>query len=44
MEQDSIVDGSAVKIDYEPVFKNMYRIRQQYEWDYAEARHSYAAG
>ncbi len=44
MEQNDIKDGNAVQIDYEPVFKNMYRIRQQYDWDYAEAGHSYAIG
>lgn len=44
MEQNEIVDGSAVQIDYVPVFKNMYKIRQQYDWDYAEAEHSYAVG
>ena len=44
MEQSQIKDGSAVQIDYAPVFKNMYRIRQNYEWDYAEAEYTYAVG
>lgn len=44
MEQNEIKDGNAVRIDYEPVFKNMYRIRQQYDWDYSEAEHNYAIG
>lgn len=32
------------KIEYNPTFKNMYRINQQYDWDYSEAGHSYAIG
>lgn len=32
------------QINYVPAFKNMYRIRQTHNWDYAEARHSYALG
>lgn len=44
MEQNEIVDGSAVQIEYEPIFKNMYKIRQAYDWDYTEAEHTYAVG
>lgn len=32
------------QVAYKPVFKNMYRIKQKYDWDYAEAGHSYATG
>lgn len=32
------------QVDYEPVFKNMYRICQKYDWDYSEAGHSYSVG
>ena len=35
---------SPKKVEYEPVLKNMYKIRQEYNWDYAEASHSYAIG
>lgn len=44
MEQNEIKYGNAILIDYEPVFKNMYRIIHQYDWDYSEAEHSYAIG
>ena len=44
MKQNDINNGNAVQIDYEPVFKNMYRIRQKYDWDYSEAEHSCSTG
>lgn len=44
MEQTEFKYSDVKQIEYEPVFKNMYRIRQKYDWDYAEAGHSYAIG
>lgn len=44
MDQDEFKHNEVVQIKYEPVFKNMYRINQKYDWDYAEAEHSYAVG
>lgn len=44
MEQTEFKNSDVKEIEYEPVFKNMHRIRQQYDWDYAEAGHSYAIG
>lgn len=44
MEQSEFNNVNINQIDYVPSFKNMYRIRQQYDWDYAEAGHSYAVG
>lgn len=44
MEQQEFKHNDVNQIEYEPVFKNMYRIRQKYDWDYAEAEHSYAIG
>lgn len=44
MEQEEFKHNDIGQIEYEPVFKNMYRIRQKYDWDYAEVGHSYAIG
>lgn len=44
MEQQEFKNNEVEQIEYEPVFKNMYRIRQEYDWDYAEAEHGYAVG
>ncbi len=44
MEQQEFKYNDVKQVDYEPVFKNMYRIRQECDWDYAEAEHSYAIG
>ena len=44
MDQTEFKHNDVKMIDYKPVFKNMYRIRQKYDWDYAEAGHSYAVG
>lgn len=44
MEQPEFEHNDVKLIDYKPVFKNMYRIKQKYDWDYAEAGHSYATG
>lgn len=44
MNQQEFKYNKIKQIDYKPVFKNMYRIRQKYDWDYAEAGHSYAIG
>ena len=44
MEQQELKYSDVREIEYTPVFKNMYRIRQAYDWDYAEAGHSYAVG
>lgn len=44
MQQDEFKYEAVEEVKYEPVFKNMYRIRQKYDWDYAEAGHSYAIG
>ena len=41
-EQQKI--GYQKPIKYNPEFKNMYRIKQKYDWDYAEAEHCYATG
>lgn len=43
-EQQEFKHCDIKQIDYVPVFKNMYRIRQECDWDYAEAGHSYAVG
>lgn len=44
MEQPDFEYDEPEKIEYVPKFKNMYRIKCKYDWDYAEARHSYAVG
>ena len=44
MEQQEFKYSNPKKIEYIPKFKNMYRIKLKYDWDYAEARHSYAVG
>lgn len=44
MEQPDFEYYKPEKIEYAPKFKNMYRIKCKYDWDYAEARHSYAVG
>lgn len=44
MDQQEFKYNDVKQIEYEPVFKNMYRIRQKYDWDYVEAEHSYAVG
>lgn len=44
MEQQDFKYEDVKQIEYEPTYKNMYRIRQQYDWDYSEAGHSYAVG
>lgn len=44
MEQQEFKHNDVKQIEYEPVYKNMYRIRQKSDWDYAEAEHSYAIG
>lgn len=45
MNQPEITNHEAVLIpNYIPKFKNMYKIRQDYDWDYSEAHHSYAVG
>lgn len=44
MNQQEFKYNKIKQIDYKPIFKNMYRIRQKYDWDYAEAGHSYAIG
>ena len=44
MNQQDFKYSKIKQIDYKPIFKNMYRIRQKYDWDYAEAGHSYAIG
>lgn len=45
MNQPEITNHEAVLIpNYIPKFKNMYKIRQDYDWDYSEAHHGYAVG
>ena len=44
IEQQEFKYSNPKKIEYIPKFKNMYRIKMKYDWDYAEARHSYAVG
>ena len=44
IEQQEFKHSNPQKIEYIPKFKNMYRIKLKYDWDYAEARHSYAVG
>lgn len=44
MDQQEFKNNDVKQIEYEPEFKNMYRIRQKYDWDYAEAEHSYSVG
>lgn len=44
MEQQTLECEDIKEAEYEPVFKNMYRIRQKYDWDYAEAGHMMATG
>lgn len=44
MEQAEFKRDGIKPIEYAPVFKNMYKIHQKYDWDYAEAEHSYAVG
>lgn len=44
MAQQEFKYDDVEQVEYEPVFKNMYRIRQKYDWDYAEAGHGYAIG
>lgn len=44
IEQQEFKYSNPKKIEYIPKFKNMYRIKMKYDWDYAEVRHSYAVG
>lgn len=44
MEQREFKQYDVKQIGYDPAYKNMYRIKQEYDWDYAEAGHSYAVG
>ena len=44
MEQQEFHYNAPQLIEYKPKFKNMYRIHMEYDWDYAEAGHSYAVG
>lgn len=44
MKQQEFKYDDVKQVKYEPVFKNMYKIRQKYDWDYAEADHSLAIG
>lgn len=44
MEQQIFECEDINEAEYEPVFKNMNRIRQKYDWDYAEAGHMMATG
>ncbi len=44
MEQQEFHYNNPQLIKYNPKFKNMYRIHMKYDWDYAEAGHSYAVG
>lgn len=44
MEQQEFHYNNPQLIEYSPKFKNMYCIHVEYDWDYAEAGHSYAVG
>lgn len=44
MEQQEFYYNNQQLTKYNPKFKNMYRIHMKYDWDYAEAGHSYAVG
>lgn len=45
MEQKEIATEKATLLtQFSPVYENMYRIRQEYEWDYSVARQTYAIG
>lgn len=44
MEQQEFHYNHPQLIEYSPKFKNMYCIHAEYDWDYAEAGHSYAVG
>ena len=37
--QWELKDNNAKQVEYKPVYKNMYRVRQKDDWDYAEANY-----